>query len=119
MSLTLYMKEYVIYFCLALFPFACLQSAQANDISAPVIEGMLYLVGNEPFTELAIETKEGEVFTLRGHSVAELKGLQGQWVKLQGKIIEDEHFLYSSKGFLVKGCSHRLPGGGANETDAH
>jgi len=109
------MKKHVMYFCAAFFCFSCLQAAQANDITTPGIEGLIYVVGNEPFTELAIETKEGEVYTLRGDSIAKLKDLQGQWVKLRGTIIEDEHFLYSSKGFLVEKYSCALPRGGDDE----
>jgi len=108
-------KEYIIYFCLALLLFTCLQSVQANGIGSPVIEGRLYLVGNEPFTELAIETEAGEVYALRGHLVNELKNLQGQWMKLGGRIITGQHFSYTSQGFLVETYGRILPGEGANE----
>ena len=80
-----------------------------------IIEGEIYVVGNEPFTELALQTKEGKVYTLRGDSLLELKGLQGQWVKLEGDIIKDQLFLYSPEGFFVKGYTCKSAGGGTDE----
>ena len=115
MPLPLYIKRHLNYLILVLLLFGCQQPARTNEITATSIEGTIYLVGNEPFTELAIETKEEDVYTLRGRLVTELKGLQGQRVTLQGKVIKGEDFLYSQKGFLVEGYDHKPVGGEIDE----
>jgi len=108
-----------IFFVLAVFLLGCQSPVQESETIPTAIEGRIYLVGNEPFTELAIQTKGEEVYTLRGHLILELKALQGHWVQLQGAIIKDQQFLYSSKGFLVEDYSHKPLGGEIDEKDTH
>jgi len=108
-----------VFFVLAVSLLGCQSPAQESETTPAAIEGRIYLVGNEPFTELTIQTKEEEVYTLRGHLIPDLKALQGHWVQLQGEIIKDQQFLYSSKGFLVEEYSHKPLGGEIDEKDTH
>jgi hypothetical protein len=68
-------------------------------------------VGHEPFTELVLEAKGEEVLTLRGNLVSDLRALQGQRVQVQGTIIHNQDFLYSSKGLLVETYNQQPLGG--------
>ncbi|MFH0811934.1 MAG: hypothetical protein V2A69_03730 [Pseudomonadota bacterium] len=84
------------------FFIGCQHPAKKTDVHSMFLEGKVYVVGNEPFIELALQTGEGKVYTLRGGLVSELKGLQGQWVRITGEVIASQHFLYSFEGFLVE-----------------
>jgi hypothetical protein len=94
-------KTFIFYFFFFFSFIGCYYPEQKNEPIITIIEGKVYVVGNEPFTELAIQTKDGKVYTLRGNLVFDLRGLQGEWLKLKGKIIKDQHFLYSSEGLFV------------------
>ncbi len=108
-----------VLFGLVVFLLGCQSPAQEGETIPTALIGQLYLVGNEPFTELVLETKQEEVVTLRGQLVSELMALQGQWVKVQGAFIKDQHFSYSSKGFLVEEYSHQPVGGETDEKDTY
>jgi len=58
-------------------------------------------VANEPFTKWAIKAKSRKVYTLSGDLVSELRGLQGEWLKLKGKSLKVNLFCFLLKGFLV------------------
>ncbi|MBI4495746.1 MAG: hypothetical protein HY697_02315 [Deltaproteobacteria bacterium] len=49
------------------------------------VEGRVYLMGHEPFTEVAIETPEGKVYALTGEPVREIRRLQGKRLRLTGR----------------------------------
>ncbi|MBN2468116.1 MAG: hypothetical protein JXD19_08205 [Deltaproteobacteria bacterium] len=87
--------------CLGMLLVGCHGAGGPDEDESTFIEGRLYLVGNEPFAELALETRDGKVYTLRGDTVPGLRRLQGQGVRLEGKVITDQRFRYSSAGFLV------------------
>ncbi|MEE9190031.1 MAG: hypothetical protein V3U16_04585 [Candidatus Neomarinimicrobiota bacterium] len=61
-----------------------------TGINQQTIKGRLYVTGNEPFTQIAVETKEGEVYRLQGVKdiIGELRSLQGQIVSLTCKDIK-------------------------------
>ncbi len=49
------------------------------------VTGKVYVMGNEPFTQVAIETKDGQVYVLLGEETKELRRLQGRRVLVVGK----------------------------------
>lgn len=65
------------------FLLAC--SGSKQDDGSGLIEGKVYMTGNEPFTHLAVEREDGEVFILSGPEelMKELEEMQGMTVKLQ------------------------------------
>jgi hypothetical protein len=52
--------------------------------------GKVYLMGNEPFTHVALETDDGQVYALVGEHEKELRRLQGRRVKVAGKPSEEK-----------------------------
>ncbi len=46
--------------------------------------GRIYIMGNEPFTQVALEQDDGRVFALIGEKEKELRGLQGKRVTVTG-----------------------------------
>ena len=104
-----------INFLLTVFLIGCQHPVPKNEAVYTTIKGKIYVVGNEPFTELAIQTENEKTYTLRGDLVLELKSMQGQWVKLKGEIIRDRRFLYSSEGFLVEQYEPETIKGGIDE----
>jgi hypothetical protein len=52
--------------------------------------GKLYLMGNEPFTHVALKTEDGQVYALVGEPAKELRRLQGRRVKVMGKPSEEK-----------------------------
>lgn len=51
--------------------------------------GKVYLMGNEPFTHVALKTDDGQVYALLGEHEKELRRLQGRRVKVVGKPSEE------------------------------
>ena len=47
--------------------------------------GRVYVMGNEPFTEVAVTTDDGRVFALTGEYDQELRRLQGKRLKIVGQ----------------------------------
>jgi hypothetical protein len=47
-------------------------------------------MGNEPFAQVAIETKDGQVYVLLGEQTKELRHLQGRRVSVVGKPNEEK-----------------------------
>lgn len=68
---------------LSFFLLSC--SGSKQDDGSGLIEGKIYMTGNEPFTHLAVEREDGQVFILSGPEelMKELQELQGKTVKLQ------------------------------------
>ena len=54
------------------------------------VVGKVYLMGNEPFAQVAIETKDGQVYVLLGEQTKELRHLQGRRVSVVGKPNEEK-----------------------------
>lgn len=69
------------------------------------------MTGNEPFTQLALETRGREVYLLRGPLTPQLRTMQGQWVRVRGSLLSDQPPLPSSKEFLVEELLTILPEG--------
>lgn len=62
-----------------------LLSACVQD-SGLEVKGRVYVTGNEPFTQLALETQEGS-YCLTGAD--ELWGMQGQTLTIRGTLVEE------------------------------
>ena len=52
--------------------------------------GKVYLMGNEPFTHVALETDDGQVYALVGEHEKELRRLQGRRITVVGKPSEEK-----------------------------
>jgi hypothetical protein len=50
------------------------------------VTGRIYVMGNEPFTQVAIQLDDGKVYALTGEYDKELRGLQGKRVTVKGKL---------------------------------
>jgi len=50
------------------------------------VTGRIYVMGNEPFTQLGIELDNGKVYALLGEHDQELRGLQGKRLTVKGKV---------------------------------
>jgi hypothetical protein len=53
-----------------------------------MVTGRVYVMGNEPFTVVAIEQDDGKVYALVGDHEKELRKLQGKRVTVKGKLSE-------------------------------
>jgi hypothetical protein len=52
--------------------------------------GKVYLMGNEPFTHVALKMDDGQVYALLGEHEKELRRLQGRRVTVVGKPSEEK-----------------------------
>ena len=52
--------------------------------------GKVYVMGNEPFTQVAIRTDDGQVYALVGERAQELRRLQGRRVAVAGRPSEEK-----------------------------
>jgi hypothetical protein len=50
------------------------------------VTGRIYLMGNEPFTQVAVELDDGTVYALVGDRGKELRGLQGKRLIIRGRV---------------------------------
>lgn len=48
------------------------------------VTGRIFIMGNEPFTQVAIALADGQVFALKGSYEKELRRLQGRQVNIKG-----------------------------------
>ena len=73
----------ILFLLLSIFLLSC--SGSKQDDGSGLIEGKVYMTGNEPFTHLAVEREDGEVFILSGPDelMKDLEEMQGMTVKLQ------------------------------------
>ncbi|MDI6766243.1 MAG: hypothetical protein QME52_05410 [Bacteroidota bacterium] len=78
----------------------CCSSKKTSD-TVHLIIGTIQVIGNEPFTKLAIETEDGTVYFLKAEDDIEERLLkyQGQFVKILYKEIEE---LAEGKSILVE-----------------
>ena len=49
------------------------------------VTGRIYVMGNEPFTEVAIQVDDGKVYALIGEYDKQLRSLQGKRLSVVGK----------------------------------
>jgi hypothetical protein len=50
------------------------------------VTGRIYVMGNEPFTQVAIRLDNGKVYALTGEYDKELRNLQGKRVTVKGRL---------------------------------
>ena len=50
------------------------------------VAGRVYVMGNEPFTQVAIQLDDGKVYALTGEYDKELRSLQGKRVTIKGRL---------------------------------
>jgi hypothetical protein len=50
------------------------------------VTGRIYVMGNEPFTQVAIQLENGKVYALTGEYDKELRSLQGKRVTVKGRL---------------------------------
>jgi hypothetical protein len=50
------------------------------------VAGRIYVMGNEPFTQVAIQLDNGKVYALTGEYDKELRTLQGKRLTVKGKL---------------------------------
>ena len=50
------------------------------------VVGRIYIVGNEPFTEVAIEVENGKTYIIVGEVADSLRKMQGEIVEIKGKL---------------------------------
>ena len=50
------------------------------------VTGRIYVMGNEPFTQVAIQLNNGKVYALTGEYDKELRTLQGKRLTVKGKL---------------------------------
>jgi len=62
--------------------------------------GRVYVMGNEPFTVVALKLDDGEVYALLGEHDKELRGLQGRRLSVVGKPSEEKP--RGAKAIIVK-----------------
>jgi hypothetical protein len=75
-----------------LFLSACGTQRDLSHQTRSVV-GILYVTGNEPFTDLALQTNDGGVLKIRKDTTAvyrELRGLQGQKLRVHFKSFDSK-----------------------------
>ena len=72
---------------IALIAFIALLSACVQD-SGIEVRGRIYVTGNEPFTQLALET-EGGSYCLIGPLAEEIQQMQGQTLTIRGQLSDE------------------------------
>jgi len=50
------------------------------------VTGRIYVMGNEPFTQVAMELDDGKVYALVGEHEKELRSLQGKRLTIKGTL---------------------------------
>ena len=50
------------------------------------VTGRLYIMGNEPFTQVAIQTDDNKIYALIGRYETELRALQGKVLAVRGHL---------------------------------
>ena len=66
---------------------ACVQDSEIPDTGIEV-RGRIYVTGNEPFTQLAVETPEGS-YCLIGPLAEEIQQMQGQTLTIRGELVDE------------------------------
>jgi len=60
------------------------------------ITGRIAVIGNEPFTRLALITEDNQVYELEGEKVEELRALQGETIQVTARLLEERGY-YAQK----------------------
>lgn len=50
------------------------------------VAGRIYVMGNEPFTQVAIQLDDGKVYALTGENEKQLRALQGKRLSVVGRL---------------------------------
>ena len=50
------------------------------------VTGRIYVMGNEPFTQVALQLDDGKVYALNGGYDKDLRALQGRSLTIKGKL---------------------------------
>lgn len=106
-------KKKIVFLALILFSFITLPIFGANNCIQ--VTGKVTMVGNEPFTQIAIQATSGPrgFYIATGPLVAELKNLQGATLKVQGRVTGDEP-VYKAKLLEVSAYRVAAVGEGPN-----
>ena len=85
-----------------LFIFLGTLGAGSMKLGSDEIElvGRVYVMGNEPLTQVALKLDDGQVFVLLGEHDKELRGLQGRRLSVVGKPSEEKP--RGAKAIMVK-----------------
>lgn len=81
------MKTAIVLICLAALLAGCSVGGTATPSPAGVVTvtGRVVVIGNEPFTALAVSTADNVTFELTGEKAGELRALQGVTVEVSGR----------------------------------
>lgn len=52
--------------------------------------GKVYVMGNEPLTQVALKADDGKVYVLRGEHENQLRSLQGKRLSIKGKTVPEK-----------------------------
>jgi hypothetical protein len=79
------------YLLVLLFAWAAMLGAGSLKMGADEIQvtGKVYVMGNEPFTVVAIELDDGKAYALVGDQEKELRKLQGKRVTVRGRLSKE------------------------------
>lgn len=84
------MRGVGILFLLLFLPlFSCFSANSTNPKGKSLeITGLLYVMGNEPFTHLAIRSEGGEVFVIDDSQKEQYFSYQNKMVKIRGRMLK-------------------------------
>lgn len=86
---------------LFVFLFAFFSTYSACSGKKISVEGKVVLVGNEPFTRLILENKDGTYILESNNSLQEkLLAAQNKKIRVQGKFVKDSQEMIGSKGTI-------------------
>ena len=75
-----------LYLILLIVPFLGAQCTSQRETLKGTIKGTIYVIGNEPFTSLAVQPSDGKMYR-----ISTTKDIHARLLKLQGKIVELEY----------------------------
>ncbi|HSR13238.1 MAG TPA: hypothetical protein VLS90_17455, partial [Thermodesulfobacteriota bacterium] len=64
-------------------------SVKSKEVEKELV-GTVYVMGNEPFTRVAIKLDDGQVYALLGEHEKALRALEGQKVRVKGEPSEEK-----------------------------
>lgn len=98
-----------LFFCLlmaALVGCQMGQGATPTPMAEATLTGKVSIIGNEPFTAVALTAQDGTVYELTGAKAEELRALQGFQVEVKGRLTG--HGRYAAQALEVR-IYQRLP----------
>jgi hypothetical protein len=89
--LTFKERTRVFYWLALILAWAAMLGAGSLKMGADEIQvtGRVYVMGNEPFTVVAIELDDGKVYALVGDQEKKLRTLQGKRVTVRGRLSKE------------------------------